>query len=177
MPYEELFKDKLAIKLMILYAVREYKKPLTNSLLTKLVTENNEINFFDLQYGISELVKIEDLYGFEEDGSHFYRLTPDGQSSIEYFEHKLPLVIRNRLRKSVKAQLDSEKPITDTITDYTPEGDGFLSTIKILENGIEQFSLSLYLPTRETAKATCEYFKHNIEDIYKYINKNVGEIV
>ncbi len=177
MPYEDIFKDKLIIKLMILYAVREYKKPLSNSLLTKLVTENNEIDFFDLQYGISELVKIGDLYGFEEDGFHFYRLNSDGKDSIDFFENKIPLVLRNRIRKSVNAQHEKEKPITDVVTTTVPEGDGFLVSVKILEDGIEQFGVNINVASRETAKATCEYFKHNVGDIYQYVSKNIGEIV
>ena len=177
MPYEDIFKDKLIIKLMVLYSIREYNRPLTNSLLTKLVTESNEINFFDLQYCISELVKVDDLYGFEEEGSHYYRLTKDGKDSIEFFENKIPLVIRNRLKKSVKAQLESEKPITDIIADYTPVDNGFLSSVKVIENGIEQFGVNIFVPTRDNARVACQYLKANVGDIYKYVNKNVGEIV
>lgn len=177
MPYEDIYKDKLIIKLMILYAVREYNKPLSNSLLTKLVTENNEIDFFDLQYGISELVKIGDLYGFEEDGLHLYRLNREGKDSIDFFENKIPLVLRNRIRKSVNLQKENEKPITDIITKTVPEGDGFLVSVKVLEDGVEQFGVNIFSASRETAKLTTEYFKHNVEAIYQFVNKNIGEIM
>ena len=177
MAFEKLYENPFIIKLMILYAVREYNKPLTNSMLTKFVTQYNEINYFDLQFNIYELVKLGELYGFVEDEMHYYRITDNGKEDISFFESKIPLVIRKRIRTSVEEQKTSELPVTDVVTDFTPMKNEFLVSVKVLENSVEQFGVNILVPKRENAIAVCEYFKHNVGEIYKFVNNGIQEIV
>lgn len=177
MAYEKLYENPFIVKLMILYAVREYKKPLTNPMLTKFVTEYNEINFFDLQFNIYELVKLGELYGFVENEMHYYRITEKGKEDISFFESKIPLVVRKRIRTSVEEQLKTELPVTDIIVDFTPEKNEFLVSVKVLENSVEQFGVNILVPKRENAIAVCEYFKHNVGEIYKFVNNGIQEII
>lgn len=176
-PYEKMYENPFIVKLMILYAVREYKKPLTNQMLTKFITEYNEMNFFDLQFNIHELVKLGELYGFVENGAHYYRMTKNGREDLSFFEDKIPKGIRKRIRMSVEEQLQSELPVTDVVVDFTPEKDEFLVSVKVLENSVEQFGVNILVPKRENALAVCEYFKHNVADIYKFVNNGIQEIV
>lgn len=176
-PYEKMYENPLIVKLMILYAVRAYKKPLTNSMLTKFVTEYNEINFFDLQFNIHELVKVGELYGFVENGMHYYRITKSGKEDLSFFESKVPMVLRKRIDKSVEQQLKSEMPITDVVVDFTPERNEFLVSVKVLENSYEQFGVNILVPKRENAMAVCEYFKNNVSEIYKFVNNGIQEII
>ena len=43
MAYEGLLRNEFIIKLIILFVMKEYKKPLTNQLLTQMALENVEI--------------------------------------------------------------------------------------------------------------------------------------
>jgi len=176
MPYEKFYSSPFSIRLMLMYAASEYKKPITNTILTNCILENNEVNFFDLQFNLYELVKRGEFYGFKEDGEYLYRLTEDGQADIDCFNFKIPLVIKKKIRDSVEKQLKSEKPITDVIADYTPHGKEFLASMKVLENGIEQFGVNVLVTNREIAKSVCVYLKNNAARLFSNINEEINSV-
>lgn len=176
-PYEKMYENPFIAKLMILYAVREYKKPVTNPLLTKFITEYNEMNYFDLQFNIHELVKLGELYGFLENGEHYYRITKNGKQDLSFFESKVPMGIKKRIKRSVEEQLQSELPVTDILVDFTPEKNEFLVSVKVLENSVEQFGVNLLVPRRDMAIAACEYFRQSVSEIYKFVNNGIQEIM
>lgn len=176
MAYEKFYSEDFSMRLMLMYTANEYKKPITNAILTQCVTENNEVNFFELQFNLYELVKRGEFYGFKENGEYLYRLTDSGKRDIGYFDYKIPLVIKKRLSESVKKQLKSEEPITDVIADFTPEGDEFLASMKVYENGIEQFGIDVLVPHREIAPGVCTYLKNNAARLFKTINNEINDI-
>ena len=177
MPYEKFYSEDFSMRLMLMYTANQYKKPITNAILTQCITENNDVNFFELQFNLYELVKRGEFYGFKENNEYFYRLTDDGKRDIGYFDYKIPLVIKKRLENSVKKQLKSEEPITDVISDFTPVGDEFLASMKVLENGIEQFGINVLVARREVAPAVCTYLKNNASRLYEAINNDINDIL
>ena len=122
-------------------------------------------------------MKLGELYGFVENEMHYYRITEKGKEDISFFESKIPLVVRKRIRTSVEEQLKTELPVTDIIVDFTPEKNEFLVSVKVLENSVEQFGVNILVPKRENAIAVCEYFKHNVGEIYKFVNNGIQEII
>lgn len=174
MPYEKFYSSAFSMRLMLMYAASEYKKPITNTVLTNCILENNEVNFFDLQFNLYELVKRGELYGFKEDGEYFYRLTEDGQADIDCFNFKIPLVIKKKIRDSVEKQLEREKPITDVIADFTPVGKEFLASMKVMENGVEQFGVNVLVTDREIAKGVCVYLKNNAARLFGTVNDEIN---
>lgn len=174
MPYEKFYSSAFSMRLMLMYAASEYKKPITNAVLTNCILENNEVNFFDLQFNLYELVKRGELYGFKEDGEYLYRLTEDGQADIDCFNFKIPLVVKKKIRDSVRKQLEREKPITDVISDFTPVGKEFLASMKVMENGVEQFGVNVLVTDREIAKGVCVYLKNNAARLFGTVNDEIN---
>lgn len=176
MAYEKFYSSDFSMRLMLMYTALLYKKPITNSIITSCIMERNNVNFFELQFNLYELVKKGEFYGFKEDGQYLYRLTEDGKEDIECFEYKIPLVIKKKIKDSVDEQLKREKPITDVVADFTPEGDEFLASMKVLENGIEQFGVNVLVTDREIAKAVCVYLKNNAARLFTNINEEINAI-
>lgn len=176
MPYEKFYSSAFSIRLMLMYAASEYKKPITNAILTNCILEKNDVNFFELQFNLYELVKRGELYGFKEDGQYLYRLTEDGQADIDCFNFKIPLVIKKKISDSVKKQLKSEQPVTDVIADYTPVGNEFLASMKVMENGVEQFGMNVLVTDREIAKSVCVYLKNNAARLFSNINEEINSV-
>ena len=176
MPFEKILQDDFILRLIILYVSDNYGEALTNPELTKLIMEGQEVDYFNLQYNSYELVKLEQLRMFMDEGKHYYELTPEGKEAAGFFQAKIPLLIQRKLDIAISEKKKSLSPKTAVIADFTPEGGEFLAGIKILENGQEQFSMNVLVPTREHAIRVCQYFQEHIEDIYQNTNQEIMKL-
>lgn len=175
-PFSKFYSDKFSMRLMLMYTALLYKKPIKNSVLMNCILENNDVNYFMLQYNLHQLVEKEEFYGFKEDGEYLYRLTENGEEDIKCLKYKIPLVIQKRIEKGVKKQLDSEKPISDVVSDFTPVGDEFLVSMKVLENGIEQFGINTLVTNRDIAEGVAIYLKQNAARLFCNLNEEINAI-
>ena len=176
MPYESILRDDVILRLVILFAADKYGKPVTNPELTKFILSGNEIDYFLFQHNIYELMKMEKLRVFKEFGKDFYEITPDGKETVSFFYKKIPLLVRNKISFEVEQALNLDKPQTKVIADFMPEGNEFLASVKLIENGQEQFSMNILVPRREHAVVVCEYFEENISKIYRDMNEEVMKL-
>lgn len=176
MPFEKILQDDFILRLIILYVAREYGTSLTNPELSKFIMDGREVDYFNLQYNIYELVKMEQLRVFMDNGKHYYELTEEGRETAGFFQGKIPLLIRKKIDDAILEKKKEEAPKTAVIADFTPEGEEFLAGIKILENNQEQFSMNVLVPTREHAIRVCQYFQEHIEKIYKQTNDEIKKL-
>ena len=176
MPFEKILQDDFILRLIILYVAGEYGESLTNPELTKLIMEGQEVDYFTLQYNIYELVKMDQLRMFMDNGRHYYELTDEGKEAAGFFQAKIPLLIRKKLDTAILEKKKSQQPKTAVIADFTPEGGEFLAGIKILENDQEQFSMNVLVPTREHAIRVCQFFQEHIEEIYQQTNQEIMKL-
>ena len=176
MPFEKILQDDFILRLIILYVAREYGSSLTNPELTKFIMDGQDVDYFNLQYNIYELVKMEQLRVFMDSGKHYYELTEEGQETAGFFQSKIPMLIRKKLDKAILEKKKTEEPKTAVIADFMPEGGEFLAGIKILENNQEQFSMNVLVPTREHAIRVCQFFQEHIEEIYKQTNEEIMKL-
>ena len=164
------------LRLIILYVAKEYGDSLTNPELTKFIMDGQEVDYFNLQYNIYELVKMEQLRVFMDSGKHYYELTEEGKETAGFFQSKIPLLIRKKLDEAILEKKKSEEPKTAVIADFMPEGGEFLAGIKVLENNQEQFSLNVLVPTSEHAIRVCQFFQEHIEEIYQKTNEEISKL-
>lgn len=176
MPFEKILQDDFILRLIILYVAGEYGESLTNPELTKLIMEGQEVDYFTLQYNIYELVKMDQLRMFMDNGKHYYELTDEGKEAAGFFQTKIPLLIRKKLDNAILEKKKSRQPKTAVIADFTPEGGEFLAGIKILENDQEQFSINVLVPSREHAIRVCQFFQEHIEEIYQQTNQEIMKL-
>jgi hypothetical protein len=176
MPYQSILRDDVVLKLVILFTINEYGKPLTNPELSKYIMDENSVDYFLLQHNIYELVKMEKMRVFKEEGKDFYAITEDGSETVGFFESKIPMLVKKKIKNAIGNRKKLDEPQTKVIADFMPEGNEFLAGVKILEDGQEQFSLNILVPRREHAILVCDYFEKNIEDIFKNVNDKVAEL-
>ncbi len=176
MPFEKILQDDFILRLIILYVCREYGDSITNPQLTKFIMDGQEVDYFNLQYNIYELVKMENLRVFTDGGKHYYELTDEGKETAGYFQSKIPMLIRKKLDEAILEKKKNDAPKTAVIADFNPEGGEFLAGIKILENDQEQFSLNVLVPTREHAIRVCQFLQEHIEEIYQQTNQEIMKL-
>ena len=86
-----MLQDDFILRLIILYVCREYGDSITNPELTKFIMDGQEVDYFNLQYNIYELVKMEHLRVFTDSGKHYYELTEEGKETAGFFQSKIPM--------------------------------------------------------------------------------------
>lgn len=167
MPYNSLLKDQFYIKIIILYAMREYKLALTNQRITDIALEEVEIDYFDFQKCLYDLTKISLIKVFKEDNENKYLLTEKGIEFSGFFEKKIPYIIRKKIDFCISKHLLAEEPKTCVEADVEVSHRGeFNVFLKIFEHGDLLFELNMNVGDRELAFKTKDYFLENAQKIY-----------
>ncbi|MBE7014369.1 MAG: DUF4364 family protein [Ruminococcaceae bacterium] len=173
MAYEGLLRNEFIIKLIILFVMKEYKKPLTNQLLTQMTLENVEIDYYLMQKCLFDVIGVGWIRTFKEDGCMKYEIVEEVASSAEYFQREIPYKIKERLKFAVKRQETREQPKSAIESDIVVSEKGdFNVYLKIYEKGDLLFELNINVGSRDLALRTKEHFLKNAMDIYMETTKN-----
>lgn len=177
--YMREIDDPITIQYIILFTLAKADRRITHSQLTCLTLDRCNINFTNFQIALDNLVGIgyvEHLPGAVDESMPVYSLTEKGLEANGFFEHSIPVYIRDQiaehivpffeaesLKKSVKAEL---KQISDR--EYCAELALFDSNSALLE-------LTAYGGDRKTAAGMVRNFKKNYEKIYTEIMRILSE--
>ena len=174
MAYESLLKDFFYIKIIILYALKHYKKPLTCQKLTDIVLDQVDIDYFDLQSALYELLKISYVRVNMTDIGNVYALSPDGETGADLFEDKIPYLIRKKIDFCIKRDIETENPVEKIDADVMVTDKGEFNTyLRIYETGDLLFELNVNAGSRDLAYKIKNHFKENYEKIYQETVKNI----
>lgn len=155
-------RDKLDIKILLLYILERLPGPVEAVVLSDLALFDGGFTWFDYTDCLSELV--ETGHVTEEDGR--YEITEKGRRNVGYVGTSIPYSVRakaERLTAPVAARMRRESQI-ETAVESTK--DGSVSVSLRLSDGVgEVVSLRLAVPDEETAAAVEKRFRRNAEKI------------
>lgn len=178
MAYGSLLRDEFTIKLILLFVFKNYNKPVTNHLLTEMTLGQVEIDYFLMQKCLFDIVNLEWIRTFKEDGEYKYELTEIGKNSSSFFEEQIPYIIKQKLLFCIKKQQMKELPKSCVESDVVVSEKGeFNVYLKIYELGDLLFELNINVGSRELAYKTKEHFLKNAMDIYMNTTKTVMQDV
>lgn len=173
MAYEGLLRNEFIIKLIILFVMKEYEKPITNQLLTQMTLEDVEIDYYLMQKCLFDIIGLGWIRVFKEDGFTKYEIEEEPVKTAEFFEREIPYKIKERLKFAVKRQHSLEQPKSAIESDIIVSEKGeFNVFLKIYEKGDLLFELNINVGSRELALRTKEHFLKNAMDIYMETTKN-----
>ena len=159
-------RDKLDIKILILYIMEKLPAPVESVLLSDLVLLDGGFTWFEYTDCLADLVKTGHVS--EEDGK--YEITEKGRRNVGYVGSSLPFSVRakaDRLIAPVASALRRARQI-ETTTDK--ENDGLYSVSLRLSDGVgEVISMRLAVPSEEQAQAIEARFRAKAEKIYNSI--------
>ena len=89
--------DKMDLKLLILYVLRQLPAEIDGEALGELVLIDGGIGYFDYKECLAELVKTAQV----EDSGSGYRVTAKGARNCEVLENSLPYSVRAKARRSL----------------------------------------------------------------------------
>lgn len=157
-------------KLLLLYIFDSVRLPLSNTLITEIVLENNLLNYFQLQQYLSELVDSGFLTLEKENKKQLYNLTTAGKSVLQYFENRISSSKKEVLKSYLKNRSEILKKEVEITADYFPgQDDDYIVTCKIAENNLNLIELKLKVDSNDKAKQICSKWKSDPYKLYNII--------
>ncbi|MBQ9065011.1 MAG: DUF4364 family protein [Blautia sp.] len=157
-------------KVLILYILQHTGKELSNSELSELMLEMDDMDYFRLQEALSDLVAGGLISTRSMPGTTFYRIEPEGASTLLELKDELH---RERLKKlklllgeMPDAEEDSLRPLAEY---YKTKSGGFAVRCRIVKSGISQMEFTIPAPSEEAAKTICLNWPQKCDALYQKI--------
>ncbi len=164
------------MKLIVLFVIRNLKTSATYTLLDYVISSVVDMNYFDLELYIRNLIEVGDLAEIKIENERVYSLNASGEETIGFFEGKIPYSIRERLDEYVKIVNKKANVANKISADYYPINEKeYGAILSIMENNATMLKLDVYVGDKETAKKTAEYFNNNVNEVYAKIMQMVTD--
>ena len=165
-------RDKLDIKILILFILEKLPKPVEPVTLSDLALFDGGFTWFDYTDCLGELIATGHIA--EEKGK--YAITEKGRRNVNTVSSSLPYTVRakaERLTAPVAAAMRRASMI-DTATEPGPKG-GRTVSLRLSDGVGEIISMRLAVPDEGQAKAIEQRFRAGAEDIYNEILRMLTE--
>ena len=162
-------------KVLILYVLSNVKTDVTESDIFKIISPVNNINYFYFKQILADLVdsKLVQTYTKDEDADEkqvLYKLTFDGQNSLNLTIDVLPGLLKLKIDNVLKNELNNIISEDSIVTEYIPENENsYTVKCKIVENNRTIFEIRTFAGSNEHAKFIADNWKENASVIYPKI--------
>lgn len=163
-------KQSAENKLILLYIIYNLDMPISNLQITKLIIENNLMNYFSSQQYLNELCG-DKLFSAElVDGKTFYTITEAGKKTLSYLSDLILPVVKEKIDStiySLKKRIKNETYIT---ADFIPESENkYIVNCCVREDDFTLIELTLAVGSKNDARNICDNWKNNAQNIYPEI--------
>ena len=160
------------IKLIILYTIKTLKKNADYTLLDYVISSAANVNYFELEPYIAELISKDNLMEYEAEGKTYFAIKENGEETLEFFTHKIPGSIRSRLEETISVINRKEASGNSFMVDYVPINEQEYSVKFFMEEGgAILLNMEMYAGSKERAAKICSYLKNNTVDFYKAVTE------
>lgn len=157
-------------KLLILYILHKVNKPISYKELLELVISIADMNYFDFQQFLIDLLEDKFILKYVQDDKEIIELTTDGKNALELTIDMLPGIIKLNVDSKFKEKFNEIKDELSVYAEYTPiTENNFAVKCKIVENNSTIFNLEINAGSRENAKQIVENWNKNANQIYPQI--------
>ena len=161
-----MIKDE--IKLIILYIVKNVKKSVDYTLLDFVISSVTNVNYFELEPYIAELIEKDNLMEYQSDGKIFFSIKDSGEETLDFFKHKIPGSIMSGLVETITDINRTEARGNSFFVDYIPlNSKEYAVTFSMVEGGLPLVNMEFYAGSKERAAIICNYLKNNTAEFYK----------
>ena len=157
-------------KLIVLFLLQNTDAKLTNSQLSELILDNDEMNYFHLQQALAELVDARLADRQTISNTTFYSITEDGKQTLSYFEDELSETRKEKLLQALKGSGFQVPSRILSPAEYYPDGTGTFSIrCQIIEKNNRLLDLTMNVPSEEAARGICSSWPLKSGKIYEKI--------
>jgi len=157
-------------KVAILFFVGELDIPVNNPQISHFFVENSQLNYFDVQQLINELVTVGHLSSSILTGTNFYTITPKGLETLNLFKNQVPRHLQDRIRRYASENRTLLRTESQLTAEYRKIADKeYEVSCKALENQMVLVELKINVATAKQAGTICANWKNNATEVCKAI--------
>ena len=157
-------RQKIDIKILILYILKRLPAPVSQNMLTELTLIDNATNYFDYIECLTELEQKDLILTTEGEK---YTITPKGIRTASEMESSLPYTVRLKAAAGAEraAKILAREAMIRTSHREKPEG-GFTVSLSLSDGLGEMLHLDILAGTDQQAKEMEQRFRKNAESLY-----------
>lgn len=172
--YDKEITNSAMIQYIILFAMNELDKPISDAFLTKLMLTSCNINCMDLQIAIANLIDTNHMRQFySPNNTHMYELLSMGKEVREFARKKVPIYIREQVSEQIEPLFHDEIMRSSVRTRLIPLNNQreYMAEMSVYDRKTPLMQLSFYAGTKAQANAMLQHFAHHPDQVYQEILK------
>lgn len=157
-------------KLIILYALNNFKTPLTKDQITQIILENIQISYFDVQFLVDSLKSDGFIEEMIDSNNCYYKTTESGNSTLKLFQGRIPSYIKDIINMFIAQNKDKLLKHVKYQASYKKESDEeFLVNLILYENDVILIDLYIKVVNKNQAEFVCTNWEKNGDKLYTKI--------
>ncbi len=157
-------------KILILYIIRQFKMPLTESQFIQFILEKEFMNYFIFKQHLTELISSKMIEYNTSEKYSYYLITKKGQQTLEIFQKLITHEMKNSIDKEIEIKKNQYKKDSEIITNYVMIGEHeYIVYLMAIEKGTPLIDLRLNVGTKKQAETLCHNWKNNSSKYFKEI--------
>lgn len=160
-------QENAEIKIIVLYFIHRLRIPPTAALLTRVMLENQFLNYFQLHQCLHDLTGEGFLTAVTEDGMDRYEINEPGKRILSMFSGIMPVGVRVRLDEKIDAIRAGYRAERSVRAEHTlVNEDEYQVRLRIIEDEQPLVDIQLSVGSREDARSMCGNWKENASTLY-----------
>jgi len=155
-------------KLTLLLLIDKMDLPLSEHQITDCLQPTEPMEQFTLMQTLSEMVEMGYLDSAKDNNITKYTITGEGLQTLEMFEKRIPLTIRNKINQYIRDNHKEIKRSFENTAIFFPnaENDEFVVKCGVYEESRVLMELTISVDTREQARLIQNNWKANAKTLY-----------
>ncbi len=166
-----VLREKLDIKILILFILRRLPERCSAAALAELVLSDAGVGYFEYAECLAELVDD----GHVEQRSDGYRITEKGERNCAIVESSLPYTLRSRLSRVLKPMAEEMRRRAMIGAAHESGEDGCRVTLSLSDGFGEIVEMRLLCGSEGQAEKIEANFREHAEEYYNRIMEMLGE--
>ncbi len=156
------------IRLIVLYALKKAGVALEEDRLCGLCATAAPVSYFFVMQQLPSIADSGNIVRYEEDGKRYSALTPVGERTLGFFEHRVHPVVRRGIDAYAADLQKKADPIPPTIEARyeAVEDGGYRVCLRMTEQQETVFALEFVVGTAKEAAAMCRRFESDCGAVY-----------
>lgn len=157
-----LIKDKVDLKILILYVLRKLPAPVDSELLYEICLCDNGVEYFPYSECLADLVESGHITEVDDE----LVISEKGRRNIETLESSLPYSVRNAADRLAEPAAEMLSRYSLIRAEQVEEKNGISVHLSLSDGEYDLLDLKLYCGDEEKAKKIRKNFRRNAEKIY-----------
>ena len=166
-PRPGFIREEKDVMYLILYALRFFPFPISESDLMDVVLIDEGFGYFEFRAAFLHLLERRFVSSIEENGEPMYSITAEGAQAIEVLASGLPFSVRDKAERAALRVIAKIRRDASVRASHRENPDGtYTVQLKICDDQSDQLSVEVLAMTRRQCELLEDNFRRRAESLY-----------